>query len=82
MEGPVDADQCFSAPEEMPPAHRAPQRHPAWLIAAGVAAGFLLAAAMLSPTAGAVSPERIVIDCYEPGEEPGTMVEQQARRRT
>lgn len=68
---PVDVDQCIGVPEEAPPTHRARQRHPAWLIAAGVAAGFLLAAALLAPPAGAVSPERIVIDCEEPGEAPG-----------
>lgn len=71
VQRPIDVDQCFGVPEEVPAPHRARQRHPGWLIAAAAAAGVLLAAALLAPSAGAVSPARIVIDCYEPGEAPG-----------
>lgn len=71
VQRPIDVDQCFSAPEEAPAPHRARQRHPGWLIAAAAAAGVLLAVSLRVPPAGAVSPARIVIDCYEPGEAPG-----------
>lgn len=80
---PVDVDQCYGVHVATASAPEVRQWSPAWLIATGVALGVLLAvvAMMVSP-ATAVSPERIVIDCYEPGEEPGAVVEQANRRRT
>lgn len=81
---PIDVDQCFTVGDEGTPAERAPRCLPAWQIAAAVAAGFVLAVivALLVPSAEAVSPERIVIDCYAPDEAPGAIAVQSNRRRT
>lgn len=74
---PVDVDQCFSGIEKNAPS---PSLLSVRLIAIALITGFALA--LIVTTARAVSPERIVIDCHEPGEEPGAVDEQATWRRT
>jgi hypothetical protein len=69
---PVDTDKLFSPPAEIAPTRCAEARVGLWPVVVGFAAGIAatIAIALMVPPAKAVPPERIVIDCVEPGEMP------------
>lgn len=71
-ECPVDTDKLFSPPAEILAPRCREARVGLWPVLVGFAAGIAatIAIALLVPPAKAVPPERIVIDCYEPGEVP------------
>lgn len=69
-ECPVDTDKLFSPPAEILAPRCREARVGLWPLLVGFAAGIAatIAIALMVPPAKAVAPERIVIDCEEPGE--------------